>query len=206
MKTLILLYKIVKHALYKIDIFYSWIVTWVKFKLNGISFYPDYIAHGRPVVNINLKGNCRIGKKLIINSGKYYNMIGRQQQCFFIVGPNANLVIGDNLGISSSAIVCHTSITIGDNVKIGGNVAIYDTDFHPLDSNKRNADPEDFSGVITLPVIISNNVFIGAHSVILKGVTIGENSIVGAGSVVSKNIPMNQIWAGNPAKFIRDII
>jgi acetyltransferase-like isoleucine patch superfamily enzyme len=52
-------------------------------------------------------------------------------------------------------------------------------------------------------VIIEDNVFIGAHSTILKGVTIGVNSVIGACSVVTKDIPANQIWAGNPARFIR---
>ena len=47
--------------------------------------------------------------------------------------------------------------------------------------------------------------FIGAHSTILKVVTIGENSIIGAGSVISKSIPANEIWAGNPVKFIKNI-
>lgn len=55
------------------------------------------------------------------------------------------------------------------------------------------------------PVIIEDNAFIGARSIILKGVTIGANSIIGAGSVVTKSIPANEIWAGNPAKFIRKI-
>lgn len=54
-------------------------------------------------------------------------------------------------------------------------------------------------------MVIEDNVFIGARCIILKGVTIGENSIVGAGSVVTKSIPANEIWAGNPAKFIRKI-
>ena len=55
------------------------------------------------------------------------------------------------------------------------------------------------------PVVIGNDVFIGAKSIILKGVIIGENSVIGAGSVVTKSVPANQIWAGNPAKFIRNI-
>ena len=55
------------------------------------------------------------------------------------------------------------------------------------------------------PVVIGDNVFIGAKCIILKGVIIGENSIVGAGSVVTKSIPANQIWAGNPARFIRNV-
>ena len=58
----------------------------------------------------------------------------------------------------------------------------------------------------TKPVIIKQNVFIGAHSTILKGVTIGENSIIGACSVVTKNIPDNEVWAGNPAKYIKHLI
>ena len=52
-------------------------------------------------------------------------------------------------------------------------------------------------------MIIKDNVFIGARCLILKGVVVGENSIIGAGSVVTKNIPDNEIWAGNPAKFIK---
>lgn len=46
---------------------------------------------------------------------------------------------------------------------------------------------------------------IGACSIVLKGVTIGKNSVVGAGSVVTKSIPDNEVWAGNPAKFIRKV-
>lgn len=53
--------------------------------------------------------------------------------------------------------------------------------------------------------IIGNNVFLGANSVILPGVTIGDNVIVGAGSVVTKNIPSNMVVAGNPARIICNI-
>lgn len=56
-----------------------------------------------------------------------------------------------------------------------------------------------------MEVCISENAFIGAHSTILKGVTIGTNSIVGACSVVTKDIPSNEVWAGNPARFIRTV-
>lgn len=109
------------------------------------------------------------------------------------------------MGISQAALICHQSITIGNNVKIGGGVMIYDTDFHSLDSNVRKDANLDLLSKVKQPVIIANNVFIGARSIVLKGVSIGENSIVGAGSVVTKSIPANQIWAGNPAKFIRNL-
>ena len=55
------------------------------------------------------------------------------------------------------------------------------------------------------PVVIKDNAFIGAKVIVLKGVTIGENSIIGAGSVVTRSVPDNEIWAGNPAKFIRKV-
>lgn len=82
---------------------------------------------------------------------------------------------------------------------IGGNTVIYVADFHSHDSTHRQDSKLDREA----PVVIEGNVFIGAHSTILKGVTIGENSIVGACSIVSKNIPPNEVWAGNPDVFIK---
>lgn len=53
------------------------------------------------------------------------------------------------------------------------------------------------------PIMIKDGAFIGTRSIILKGVTIGERSIVEAGSVVTKSIPHDEVWAGNPAQFIK---
>lgn len=52
-------------------------------------------------------------------------------------------------------------------------------------------------------VLIKKNAWIGARVIICQPVTIGENAVVGAGSVVTKDIPDNEVWAGNPAKFIK---
>lgn len=81
---------------------------------------------------------------------------------------------------------------------------VFTTDFHSLDPKTRRG-KDDIMNRVSAPVIIEDNAFIGARSIILKGVTIGMNSVVGAGSVVTKSIPANEIWAGNPAKFIRKI-
>ena len=129
----------------------------------------------------------------------------RFEKCTFFVGKEAQLVIGNNVGISQTALICHKKIIIGNDVKIGGGVCIYDTDFHSLKPELRRNAQTDMPHKAKKEVIIKDNAFIGAHSLILKGVTIGENSVIGAGSVVTKPVPDNQIWAGNPAKFIRNI-
>jgi len=197
--------KVYKYIYFKLTYLISWTITLVKFKCNGVVIGTGFIARGIPIINVNLKGTFSIGENFSINSGKYHNMIGRQQQCYFIVGENATLTIGNNVGLSCTAIVCHNKIDIYDNVKIGGSVVIYDTDFHSLNAHERNSVPEIKTNIKSAPVIIKDGAFIGAHCIILKGTTIGKNAIVAAGSVVSKSIPDNEIWGGNPAKFIRSI-
>lgn len=171
------------------------------FILNGVSFREGLWVRGLIKVFVTRRGEVRIGRRLRMNSGDNYNVIGRQQKCIFWV--EGRLTIRDNVGISGSAIICRHQITIGNNVVIGGNSVIYDTDFHSLDVLQRNNPEQDRLNTRWGPVKIGDNVFIGAHSTILKGVTIGENAIIGACSVVTKNIPDNEIWAGNPAIFIR---
>jgi acetyltransferase-like isoleucine patch superfamily enzyme len=167
--------------------------------------HKDFDTSGIPYVSVAIGGSCSIGKNLLMNNGVRGNPIGCYERCTFFVDKGAKLSIGNNLGISQAAIICHSNISIGNNVKIGGGVCIYDTDFHSLDSKLRSNISTDYPNKITIPVSIHDNAFIGAHSLILKGVIIGENSIIGAGSVVTKPVPANQIWAGNPAKFIRQL-
>jgi NDP-sugar pyrophosphorylase family protein len=57
----------------------------------------------------------------------------------------------------------------------------------------------------TKPVIFEDNVWIGDSAIICKGVRIGKNSIIGAGAVVTKNVPPNSIFAGNPAKLVKEL-
>ena len=194
-------------ALLKItNIFYcdfSKMKCYCLFLSNNVS-YNTFKTIGSPYVMVARSGKFIIGNGFSMNNGIKGNPIGCYDKCTFFVDRGAMLIIGNNVGISQSALICHKSISIGSNVKIGGGVKIYDTDFHSLDTRIR-VSKEDILNKVTAPVLVKDNVFIGAFSIILKGVTIGENSIIGAGSIVSKNIPDNQIWAGNPAKFIREI-
>ncbi|HYF67849.1 MAG TPA: acyltransferase [Ohtaekwangia sp.] len=167
----------------------------------NVRIAKPYSAKGIPRIETFRNGKIVIGKNFRFNSGAFFNAIGRNQQLTFQVW--GLLEIGDHVSMSGTSIICREKIQIGNHVMIGGNVVIYDTDFHSLDPLKRNQIPEDRSDTKNAAVIIKDGAFIGGHATILKGSVIGENAIVGACSVVTGNIPAGEIWAGNPAKFIR---
>jgi acetyltransferase-like isoleucine patch superfamily enzyme len=171
--------------------------------LNGVRFGQKINIKGLMKVHVTRRGQVSIGDNFRLNSGNNFNIIGRQQKCIFWV--EGVLEIGDNVGMSATALICKERIKIGNSVIIGGNTVIYDSDFHSLNSAMRNDRDEDIKNAKNAPVEIGNNVFIGAHTTILKGVKIGDNSIIGACSVIAKNIPENEVWAGNPAVFIKKI-
>ncbi|KXF82822.1 sugar O-acetyltransferase [Enterovibrio coralii] len=96
-------------------------------------------------------------------------------------------------------LVDDTHIYIGDHVMIGPNVTIA-TAGHPVDPDLRRKVAQ-----FNVPVHIGANVWIGANSVVLPGVTIGENTVIGAGSIVTKDIPANVVAVGNPCRVLREI-
>lgn len=172
----------------------------IRLKVNNVKYGRHIRCYGNVIMKI--QGKMSIGNNFKINSGKKYNSIGGDTESKIIIKNNATLIIGEKVGISNSSIVCWESIEIQNNVLIGGGCKIWDTDFHSLDPNiRKNGDNE----VKKSKIIIKNNAFIGGSSIILKGVVIGENAIIAAGSVVTKSVPDNEIWGGNPAKFIRAI-
>jgi acetyltransferase-like isoleucine patch superfamily enzyme len=189
--------KLIRCTLFKITA----IINWFIFKLNKVN---TVIPEIRGILIIsNSGGSIAFGKNSIINSSKYKNIIGGDTRSSVVVKKNGQLNTGTNLRMSNSAIYCADKITIGDNVMIGGSCRIWDTDFHPLHPGTRTDNPNE--GYKTKPIIIGNNVFIGGFSIILKGTKIGDGSIIGAGSVVSGIIPSGEIWAGNPARFIKKV-
>lgn len=148
-------------------------------------------------------GKISIGNNFMMTNGSHINPISANiQGSFFTDSPKAKITIGDNVGMSSTRIWIHDSLTIGNNVKIGGGVLIIDTDCHPIDYQVRRTSNE---GTKSASIVIEDDVWIGAQSIILKGVTIGARTIIGAGSVVTKSIPSDCIAGGNPCKIIKKI-
>ena len=137
-----------------------------------------------------------IGRNCRFMNWQFGNLIGLNHKCIIATqSDDAKLTIGDKCSFSGVSIWCHKEITIGNNVRVGANVTIMDSDQH-TDDPRAGRDK---------PVKIEDNVWIGGGVTILKGVTIGKNSLIGAGSVVVKSIPENVIAAGNPCKVIRPL-
>jgi UDP-2-acetamido-3-amino-2,3-dideoxy-glucuronate N-acetyltransferase len=121
-----------------------------------------------------------------------------------IIGSNCNIncnvfiendvIIGNNVTVKSG-VQLWDGLRIEDNVFIGPNVTFVN-DKYP----KSKKYPESFQGII-----VRNGASIGANSTVLGGIEIGANALIGAGSVVTKSIPEDQLWLGNPARFIRNI-
>jgi acetyltransferase-like isoleucine patch superfamily enzyme len=152
---------------------------------------------------VSQKGEFVIGHNVTINSDHRANPVGAACKTQFIVKSGARLQLGNNVGISNASFFCVQAITIEDHVLIGNGCMLWDTDFHPINHSERMAHPN--SGYKSKPIVIRQGAFIGASTIILKGVEIGERSVVGAGSVVTRSIGPDELWAGNPAVFIRKI-
>lgn len=178
------------------------IINKILIKITGVQLMGTPKAiRGVLTIRSCRKGSISIGKDVVINSGKKYNLVGNEFRTILRTIQNGNIKIGDRVGISNTAIVSASQITIEDDVMIGSNCKIWDTDFHPIMFEDRmNHDSE---GGVTKPIYIKKGAFLGADVMVLKGVTIGERAVIGAGSVVSKDIPNDEIWAGNPAVKIR---
>ncbi|MDO4690979.1 MAG: acyltransferase [Fusobacterium sp.] len=167
-----------------------------KIKISGDNNYL-YIGKNSIVRNTNIiiRGN---NNELYIRD----NCTIENSQIIFD-NENSKILIGKNVSIAKALIVSLEpfKISIGDNCMISYEVEIRNTDSHmiyDINTNKRINEGAE--------VIIENSVWIGAHSVILKGVKINSNSIIAAGSIVSKNVNSNTIVAGNPAKEIKNNI
>lgn len=157
------------------------------------------------------KGKITIGNNFVFTSGDGLNPLARNIRGQMLVpNENSTIVIGDNVGISSCSLRAGVSITIGNNVNIGADCLIIDTDAHPHDYLKRRREYEKEVGVekylreiLSAPIVIEDDVWIGARCQILKGVHIGARSIIAAGSIVTKDVPADCLAAGVPAKVVK---
>jgi acetyltransferase-like isoleucine patch superfamily enzyme len=179
------------------------------------SNYKKFLVYSKTYLDIRKKA------KILIKNGYFHFNIKFSQQDplpgLLVVKEHAQLIVEDTFSIYSGAkisveenailtlgsgyisnscqIVCFEKITIGKRVSISENVVMRDSDDHKILSNPNH--------VITKPITIGDDVWIGLNVLILKGVAIANGAIVAAGSVVVKDVPPYSLVAGNPARVIK---
>ena len=157
----------------------------------GLTYFKKY-----PISTIRIGAHCRF------RSDFYSNMVGINRPCgLSTYSKQAQILIGENCGFSGAIIAAYNKIEIGNGVIAGANTTITDFDWHSMDPANRNTGKE----MLSAPVSIGDNAWLGLNCLVLKGVTIGENAIIGANAVVTSSIPANVIAVGNPARVIRDL-
>lgn len=169
---------------------------------------------------------CRFGVGCHIHKGaRILNSSGCQDN--IIIGNNTHvagiLLVWNNCGKIIVGDFCYIGentrlysaekIVVGDRVQFGHGCNIFDNNIHSIDAHERHLEFIQNTGIGLInnfdlhqkEIIIKDDAWIGANSIIMKGVTIGKSSIVAAGSVVLKDVPDYAIFGGNPAKFIKSI-
>lgn len=139
-------------------------------------------------INIEMIGNSRINiGKFLMTRGPFY----------LKTTDKASISIGNECFFNNNcSITAAEKITIGNRCKFANNLVMIDHD-HEIKDGHATAD------LVSEPIKVSDNVWIGANCTILKGVNIGKGAIIAAGAVVTKDVPEYTIVAGVPAKEIK---
>lgn len=174
-------------------------------RAKGVQIGKNVKLYGLPIISRHPNSEIVIAPNCVLCSDSRFTDLGVNHPVIIrTLRKGARIEIGHDSGLSGTSICSTKSISIGSGCLMGANVVIADTDFHPILSIHRRYD-KDIPDSGMQSIEIERNVFIGESAHILKGSKIGENSVIGAGSVVTGHIPANSIWAGNPARHIKEL-
>ena len=189
----------VRHSLRQLTSF----LWFLELQMRGFQLSMPIRLFGHPICARYPGSHISLGSHVTLDSSARANPLGGSSRCVLrTMTSTARLTLGDRVGLSSSVIVAGNSIEIGEDTILGAGSMVLDNDFH--------APGPGFSWLTeysknSKPVKIGRGCFIGARSIILKGVTLGDRVIIGAGSVVTKDVPAYSVAAGNPARVVRTL-
>lgn len=168
-----------------------------------IELKGELIINGRPLIDIREGCSLCLGDGVMLNSkNKGYHINMHSPVKLLADRPQAQIQIGDHTRVHGTCIHAYQSIKIGCNCLIAANCQIFDGSGHDLSF------PDVHNRIHTRgtskPIVIEDDVWIGANSIVLPGVKIGQGSVISANSVVARDIPPLVIAGGNPAVVIKD--
>ena len=133
----------------------------------------------------------------------------------FAIGRDGRVSIGSYCYFTSAVLLCDLEVQIGSYVLVGWNATIADSDFHPIAAADRVLDAIACSPlgkgrarphIERRPVIIEDDVWIGANACVLKGVRIGAGAFIEPGAMVTRDVPAGTRVGGNPAQIIGSVV
>ena len=174
----------------------------ISISLDAQIWYPEYVAFGKKV---------NVGKQVLIQNdknSKYEKEWNVRLKSNVVIRPfcvletnNGFIDIGENVYINYyTCIFAEGGVTIGDNSLIGPHCTIVAS--HHQFSDRKTLIKNQNVKQSMLPIVICEDVWIGANCVILQGITIGKGAVIGAGSIVTKDVPPYSVAVGVPAKVI----
>lgn len=178
---------------------------------HGVETELGYVTmYGRPIIKKVPNSRIILGKGTVLVSvneidGNATNPAGINHPVILSTECEGAVIhLHDRVGLSGNSIVACKSIVIGEHTNLGVNACLYDTDFHCIDPIQREYQTSIMDAESS-PIRIGKNVWIGANSIVLKGVCINDNAVVGAMSLVTHDVEHDTLVAGTPAKFIKNI-
>jgi len=165
----------------------------------GVKHGRRLIFLGKTIIRTKHAGEIVLGDNIMFNAQRNTNLVGLLGPTIIDTRGGGKVEIGNNSGFSSVVMSSRTSIRIGRHVKVGGNVRIFDHDFHSLEADYRHS-LNDMTHIRSKPIVIEDDCFIGTNAIILKGTHLGPRTIVSAGSVVcGLDATADSMVKGNPA-------
>lgn len=171
-------------------------------RMPGLELGDGVVIEGIPLIDIRYGARIIIGDNVeldSINRGYHISMFSVVK--LYAEHSGTVIKIGNETRVHGACLHARSSITIGKRCLIAANCQIFDFSGHNLSfdnvANRINTCGD------SRPVVIEDDVWIGANTIVLPGVRIGKGSVIGAGSVVTSDIPAMVVAAGNPAKVVK---
>jgi acetyltransferase-like isoleucine patch superfamily enzyme len=169
-------------------------------QLKGVSVGKTPRFYGAPIIRRYRGSRILIGDHVEFRSSKGSNVLGLAHAVMLTtLSKQATITLGDSVGLSGTTICALEAVSIGARTLIGADVIITDTDHHALMAGNWIRTLEDAP---VAPIVIGEDVFVGARAIILKGTRIGSGAVIGAGAVVSGTVAPHAVVAGNPARVV----